>query len=67
VRGWVEEERSVDAIAASAGIDRAVFARWARAIDLAEFKRRQAAVVLRLSPRAFGPGRRMPVVMRDAR
>jgi NAD+ synthetase len=67
VRGWVEEERSVDAIAASAGIDRAVVARWARAIDLAEFKRRQAAVVLRLSPRAFGPGRRMPVVMRDAR
>jgi hypothetical protein len=57
----------VDAIAASAGIDRAVVARWARAIDLAEFKRRQAAVVLRLSPRAFGPGRRMPVVMRDAR
>jgi NAD+ synthetase len=67
VRGWVEEERSVDAISASAGIDRAVVARWVRAIDLAEFKRRQAAVVLRLSPRAFGPGRRMPVVMRDAR
>jgi NAD+ synthase (glutamine-hydrolysing) len=42
-------------------------ARWTQAIDRAEFKRRQAPVVLRLSARAFGPGRRMPVVMRDAR
>jgi NAD+ synthetase len=67
VRGWVEEERDVDAIAAAAGIDRATVARWTRAIDLAEFKRRQAPVILRLSARAFGPGRRMPVVMRDSR
>ena len=67
VRGWVEEERSVDEIAAAASLDRATVARWTRAIDLAEFKRRQAPVILRLSGRAFGPGRRMPVVMRDAR
>ena len=67
VRGWVEEERGIDEIAHGAGLDRALVARWARAIDLAEFKRRQAPVILRLSPRAFGPGRRMPVVARDAR
>ncbi len=67
VRGWVEEERSVDEIVAATGLDRALVARWTRAIDLAEFKRRQAAVILRLSSRAFGPGRRMPVVMRDVR
>ena len=67
VRGWIEEERSVDAIVATSGIDRAAVLRWTRAIDLAEFKRRQAPVILRLSQRAFGPGRRMPVVMRDAR
>lgn len=67
VRGWVEEERTVPEIAAASGLDAATVARWTQAIDRAEFKRRQAPVVLRLSARAFGPGRRMPVVMRDAR
>jgi len=67
VRGWVEEERTVPGIAAASGLDAAAVARWTQAIDRAEFKRRQAPVVLRLSARAFGPGRRMPVVMRDAR
>jgi NAD+ synthase (glutamine-hydrolysing) len=67
VRGWVEEERTAEDIARSSGLDPAAVARWTRAIDVAEFKRRQAPVILRLSPRAFGPGRRMPVVARDGR
>lgn len=67
VRGWVEEERTVPEIAAASGLDAATVARWTQAIDRAEFKRRQAPVILRLSARAFGPGRRMPVVMRDGR
>jgi NAD+ synthase (glutamine-hydrolysing) len=67
VRGWVEEERTAEDIARSSGLELAVVSRWTRAIDVAEFKRRQAPVILRLSARAFGPGRRMPVVARDAR
>jgi NAD+ synthase (glutamine-hydrolysing) len=45
-------------------MDEATVARWARAIDLAEYKRFQAPVILRTAARAFGRGRRMPIVMR---
>jgi len=64
VRGWVEDGRSVDAIAETSGIDAATVSRWVTAIDRAEHKRRQAPIIIRLSPKAFGPGRRMPVAMR---
>jgi NAD+ synthase (glutamine-hydrolysing) len=40
--------------------------RVARMLDLAQFKREQAAVILKTSPRAFGRGRPWPVVARDA-
>jgi NH3-dependent NAD+ synthetase len=33
-----------------------------RRMDLMEFKRRQATICTRLTPRAFGIGRRMPIV-----
>ena len=62
-----DELWSVDAIAAAHALPRDLVARWTRAIDLAQYKRAQAPVVLRLSARAFGPGRRMPIVMRDVR
>ena len=64
VRGWVEDGRSVDAIAETSGIDAATVSRWVTAIDRAEHKRRQAPIIIRLSQKAFGPGRRMPVAMR---
>ncbi len=63
VRGWVEDGRSVADIAAGSGIDHATVARWVAAIDRAEHKRRQAPIIIRLSRKAFGPGRRMPVAM----
>jgi NAD+ synthetase len=67
VRGWVEEERSIDSIALALQCDRALVERWTRAIDMSQYKRAQAPVIIRLSSRAFGPGRRMPIVMRDVR
>jgi NAD+ synthetase len=40
--------------------------RWVlRQIDRNEYKRRQAPVVLRVSPKAFGIGRRLPIVHRS--
>ena len=33
-------------------------------VQRSEFKRRQAPVVLKVSPKAFGPGRHIPVVAR---
>ena len=35
-----------------------------RTIDRSEYKRRQAAIGLKVTTRAFGPGRRMPIAMR---
>ena len=34
-------------------------------IDLAQFKRDQSSVILKVSRRAFGRGRPMPIVMRQ--
>lgn len=67
VRGWIEEECSIDSIASAHQLDRSLVERWTRAIDMAQYKRAQAPVIIRLSPRAFGPGRRVPIAMRDVR
>ena len=64
VRGWVEEELDVESIVRAAGCDRAMVQRWVQVIDRAQYKRAQAPVIPRLSARAFGPGRRVPIVMR---
>ena len=44
------------------GFDEALVKRILRLVNMNEFKRHQAAPVLRISPKAFGPGRRMPIV-----
>jgi len=47
-----------------AGFDRATVERVARLIDLNEYKRRQAAPGLKVTSKAFGVGRRMPIAQR---
>ncbi|MBU3729902.1 MAG: NAD(+) synthase, partial [Phycisphaerales bacterium] len=64
VRGWVERELAATQIAAESGLDLSMVVRWCRAIDAAQHKRAQAPIVPKLSPRAFGPGRRQPIAMR---
>lgn len=44
-----------------AGMTAAESARWVSHIDAMEFKRRQAPPVLRVTLKAFGPGRRFPL------
>ncbi len=44
------------------GFDEALVKRVLRMVNLNEFKREQAAPVLRISTKAFGMGRRMPIV-----
>lgn len=57
---YVEEERSVAEIV-QAGFEESVV-RWVqRRVDLNEYKRAQAAPGLKVTSRAFGGGRRMPV------
>ncbi|HSY47716.1 MAG TPA: NAD+ synthase [Thermoanaerobaculia bacterium] len=60
---YIEEWQEVDAIVA-AGFDRALVQRVVTMVDTNEFKRRQAAPTLRVSNKAFGSGRQMPIAQR---
>lgn len=60
---YIEREQSVEEIAA-AGYDAPTVERIARLVDLSEYKRKQAAVGLKVTSRAFGTGRRMPIAAR---
>jgi NAD+ synthetase len=60
---YIEEWKEVDEIAA-AGFDRELVARILRMTDTNEFKRRQAAPTVRVSSKAFGSGRQMPIAQR---
>src|SRR5712692_5581135 len=60
---YIEEWKEVDEIA-SAGYDSALVEKILRAVDTNEFKRRQAAPTIRVSSKAFGSGRQMPIAQR---
>jgi len=57
---YVVQNCSVEEIIKS-GFDAAIVRRVVRLIDLSEYKRRQAAPGLKVTSRAFGIGRRLPV------
>ncbi|MEI6875117.1 MAG: NAD+ synthase [Spirochaetota bacterium] len=46
------------------GFDRGLVARIIKLVARAEYKRRQSAPVIKVSPRAFGTGRRIPIARR---
>jgi NH3-dependent NAD+ synthetase len=60
---YIEDWYEVDQIAA-AGFDRALVEKTLRMVDTNEFKRRQAAPTIRVSEKAFGSGRQMPIAQR---
>ncbi len=64
LRGRVDEERAPDEIAAAHGIPAETVTRLEQLLAISEFKRHQATIVPKLSPRAFGRGREMPIVAR---
>ncbi len=57
---YVENEMGVAEIAAH-GFDAELVRKVARLVDLSEYKRRQAAPGIKITPRAFGKDRRMPI------
>lgn len=57
---YIEEKLDVNAIVRE-GFDQALVERVVGMVDRNEFKRKQAAPGLRVSPKAFGLGRRMPI------
>ena len=64
VRGWIELEQDGSAIARATGLPGPLVERWCAAIDRAQFKRDQAPLVIKVSARAFGRGRPMPMAAR---
>ena len=60
LRAYVEEDRSLDDIV-EAGFDRTTVSRVIRMVDGSEFKRRQAPMGVKITHRAFGKDRRMPI------
>ncbi len=57
----VERRQSAGRIVEETGFEAATVQRIVRLINLSEYKRRQAALGLKVTSVAFGPGRRMPV------
>ncbi|HXP88579.1 MAG TPA: NAD+ synthase, partial [Bryobacteraceae bacterium] len=58
---YVEDSHPAERIAADHGFDIEVVRRVIRMVDRAEYKRQQAAPGLKISPKAFGYGRRLPI------
>lgn len=63
IEGYVEEDLSHAQLVAR-GHDSATVTRVMRMIDRAEYKRRQGPIGIKVSPRAFGKDRRMPITNR---
>jgi NAD+ synthase (glutamine-hydrolysing) len=62
---YVEDSHSAERIAADRGIAIDTVRRVMRMVDRAEYKRQQAAPGLKISPKAFGYGRRFPIAARS--
>jgi NAD+ synthase (glutamine-hydrolysing) len=62
---YVEDSHPAERIAADRGFDIAVVRRVLRLVDRAEYKRQQAAPGLKISPKAFGYGRRFPIAAKS--
>jgi len=60
---YVEEDKSIEQIVAM-GIDEDVVKQAARLVDTSEYKRRQAPPGVKITPRAFGRDRRLPITNR---
>ena len=60
LKAYVEDDRSFEEMLAM-GFDRAIVERITRLVDINEYKRRQAPVGVRVTARAFGRDRRLPI------
>ena len=63
LEGYVEEDRSFEELVA-AGHDPTTVRRVIALVDRSEYKRRQGAPGVKITPRAFGRDRRMPITNR---
>ena len=64
LRAYIEEYQPAEEIARSQGLDFELVRKVIRLVEIAEYKRQQAAPVLKVSKKAFGMGRRFPIAAR---
>jgi NAD+ synthase (glutamine-hydrolysing) len=67
IEAYVEDDRSPEDIIAARGLDPKLVDRIVEMIDRAEYKRRQAAPGIKITPKAFGRDRRLPITNRYRR
>ena len=67
IEAYVEDDRSPEDIIAARGLDPKLVDRVVAMIDRAEYKRRQAAPGIKITPKAFGRDRRLPITNRYRR
>jgi NAD+ synthase (glutamine-hydrolysing) len=61
IEAYVEDDRSPEDIIAAKGLDPNIVDKVVGMIDRAEYKRRQAAPGIKITPKAFGRDRRLPI------
>ena len=64
LRAYIEDYQSAEAIATTQHLDLTLVRKVIRLVEIAEYKRQQAAPVLKVSKKAFGMGRRFPIAAR---
>ena len=64
IERYVEREQDATKIIAETNFDSEAVQRMVRLIDINEYKRKQAAPGIKVTGRAFGFGRRMPIAQR---
>jgi NAD+ synthase (glutamine-hydrolysing) len=61
LRAYIEEYSSAEEIARTQGVELELVQQVIRLVELSEYKRQQAAPVLKVSRKSFGMGRRFPI------
>ena len=64
LEAYVERYETPEAIAAAQGVDCQMVHRVVQMVERSEYKRQQAAPVLKVTPKAFGMGRRFPIAVK---
>jgi len=65
VEDFVEDMKSADQIASERGFDIGLVKSVIRMVERSEYKRQQAAPGLKITPKAFGVGRRFPIAAKS--
>jgi len=65
LRAYVEDYRPAEEIAAEQGVDATLVRSVIKLVERSEYKRQQAAPVLKVSKKSFGMGRRFPIAVKS--